>query len=91
VEVGALLRNAGWRTPPSEAALAAVVTVVMAVDVGQAAHPLLVLALVLPAGATLAWRLRIPELPLFAVCLVFLYAEGCPSARLSRCTPPPLT
>ncbi|MBK5305079.1 MAG: sensor histidine kinase [Frankiaceae bacterium] len=70
------LRTAQWRTPPTEAALAAVVTAVMAADVGQAAHPFLVLALVLMVGPTLAWRLRVPELPLFAACLVYLYAEA---------------
>jgi signal transduction histidine kinase len=71
-----LLRELTWRPPPSEAALAAVVTVVMAADVGQAAHPLLVLALVLLIGPTFAWRLRVPELPLYAVCLLYLYAES---------------
>ncbi|MDT7572907.1 MAG: hypothetical protein QOE05_3081 [Actinomycetota bacterium] len=76
MDVRSLLRELTWRPPPSEAALAAVVTVVMAADVGQAAHPLLVLALVLLIGPTFAWRLRVPELPLYAVCLLYLYAES---------------
>jgi signal transduction histidine kinase len=48
------------------------VTAIMAVDLGQAAHPLLALPLVLLAGSLLAWRLVLPELPLAAVCLVDL-------------------
>ncbi|HUR13482.1 MAG TPA: histidine kinase [Mycobacteriales bacterium] len=57
------------RTPPSEVALAAVVTAVMAADLGQAAHPFLVgLPLVLVAGSLLAWRLVLPEVPLAAIC-----------------------
>src|SRR4051794_4813140 len=58
------------RTPPSEVALAAVVTAVMAVDIGQAARPVLAFVAVLLAGMTLAWRLVVPELPLAAICLV---------------------
>jgi signal transduction histidine kinase len=67
------MRSTGWlRVPPSEVALAAVVTVVMVVDLGQAAHPLLALPVVLLAGSTTAWRLVVPELPLLAVCAVNL-------------------
>ena len=62
--------------PPTEAALAAVVTVVMAADPEQAAHPFLLLGLVVLVGPTFAWRLRLPELPLLAVCLLYLYSEG---------------
>jgi signal transduction histidine kinase len=58
------------RTPPSEAALAAVVTALMAADLGQAAHPLLALPLVLVAGSLLAWRLVLPELALAGICAV---------------------
>jgi signal transduction histidine kinase len=58
------------RTPPSEVALAAVVTAVMAADLGQASHPLLALPLVLVAGSLLAWRLVLPELPLAGICAV---------------------
>ena len=76
VDLRSVLRRADWRTPPTEAALAAVVTVVMAADVGQGAHPLLLLALVLLVGATIAWRLRVPELPLYAMCLTYLYSES---------------
>jgi len=61
-----------WGTPPSELALAAVVTIAMSVDLQQAAYPVLALLLVLPAGLTLAWRLRQPELPLAAICSVDL-------------------
>jgi hypothetical protein len=50
----------GLRTPPSEVALATLVTAVMCVDLGQAAHPLLALPLTAAAGATLAWRLALP-------------------------------
>jgi signal transduction histidine kinase len=53
-------------------ALATVVTAVMCVDLGQAAHPLLALPLTIAAGATLAVRLTVPELPLAATCLVQL-------------------
>ena len=65
-----------WRTPPSELALAAVVTAVMAADLQQAAHPALGLALVVAAGATVAWRLSHPLLPLAALCLVHLYLQA---------------
>lgn len=68
------LREVKRGTSPREAALAAAVTVVLAADVGQAAHPQLVLVLVLLAGTTFAWRLRLPELPLAAICLAHLYA-----------------
>ena len=78
-----LPRKDAWRTPPIEAALAAVVTVVMAADVGQAAHPLVVLALVLVTGPLLAWRLRLPELPLYAICLVYLYSESTAPGRFA--------
>jgi signal transduction histidine kinase len=61
-------RVSGLRTPPSEVALATVVTIVMAADVQQAAHPLPALLLVLVAGSTLAWRLAVPELPLLLIC-----------------------
>lgn len=76
MDVRSRLRSRLWRTPPTEAALAAVLTVVMAADVGQAAQPIVVLVLVLLAGTTFAWRLRLPELPLTATCLVYLYAEA---------------
>lgn len=83
VDVRSKVRTLDWRTPPTEAALAAVVTVVMAVDVGQAGQPLLLLALILLAGSTFAWRLRLPELPLLAVCLVYLYSEGTAPGRFA--------
>jgi signal transduction histidine kinase len=60
----------GLRMPPSEVALATVVTAVMCVDLGQAAHPLLALPLTIAAGATLAVRVGLPELPLLATCLL---------------------
>jgi signal transduction histidine kinase len=75
--------RASWRTAPTEVALAAVVTVVMAADVGQAAHPLVLLLLVVLAGPTLAWRLRLPELPLYAICLVYVYSESTPAGRFT--------
>jgi signal transduction histidine kinase len=44
----------------------------MALDLGQAARPALSLLLVVPAGLTLAWRLRVPVLPVLAICAVNL-------------------
>jgi signal transduction histidine kinase len=88
VDVRSVLRRGEWRTPPTEVALAAVVTAVMAVDVGQAAHPVLALLLVVLAGSTLAWRLRLPELPLLAICLVYLYAEGTAPGKFGPQTVP---
>jgi len=58
----------GALPPPSELALAAVVTAAMVVDLHQASRPGLALLLVLVAGASLAWRLRLPELPLLLIC-----------------------
>jgi signal transduction histidine kinase len=42
----------------------------MAADLGQAAHPLLALPLVLVVGSLLAWRMLLPELPLAGICAV---------------------
>ena len=56
------------RPPPVEFAIAAVVTAVMAVDLGQGASWWMGVLLVVPAGATLAWRTRLPELPLLLIC-----------------------
>src|SRR5690242_8727699 len=50
VDIRSALRGTAWRTSPAEAGLAAVVTVVMAADVGQGAHPLLLLVVVLLTG-----------------------------------------
>lgn len=50
--------------PRSEAALAGAVTAAMCADLHQAARPWLALPLVMAAGATLAWRLRAPLLPI---------------------------
>ncbi|MFN2539181.1 MAG: histidine kinase [Mycobacteriales bacterium] len=66
-----------WTRPaPSEVAIAAATTVVMAVDLGQAANPWLGLVGVVLAGATLAWRLWLPELPLLAICLLTLWLDA---------------
>jgi signal transduction histidine kinase len=81
VDIRSALRGTAWRTSPAEAGLAAVVTVVMAADVGQGAHPVLLLVVVLLTGPTLAWRIRLPELPLFAICLTYLYSEGTAPGR----------
>ncbi len=53
----------------------------MVVDVQQAAHPVFALMLLLPAGLLLAWRLRWPELPLTAICLVNLYVTATAPGR----------
>jgi signal transduction histidine kinase len=54
--------------PPGECALAAGLTAVMCADLGQASSVWFGLALVLPAGLSLAWRLRAPWVPLLGVC-----------------------
>ncbi len=60
------------RPPVTEVALAAGVAVVMSADTHNAAWPVPALVLSLLAGATLAWRLTVPWLPLVATCSVNL-------------------
>jgi signal transduction histidine kinase len=77
-------RGRSWtpRLPPvTELALAAGVAVVMSADTPNAAWPVPALLLSLLAGATLAWRLTVPWLPLLATCAVDLLLMATATTR----------
>ena len=72
------IRRSVWERlpPPSELALAVLVTAVMAASLNQARCPLLSLLLVIPAGLSLAWRLPHPLVPLAAISVTNLVVFG---------------